>query len=110
MPSPSLTKVDASRIAPMSLIDCTAQFSSRLGDSDQMHMTRHKAICPNRYAATATPLGHELGVGLVIVITKARPLSTISNSRYVVWYSRTRHACESRNGLRLPPNLMKLTN
>jgi hypothetical protein len=94
----------------MSLTDCTAQSSFRAGDNDQMHMIRHKAICPNRYAATATPLGHKLDVGLVIVIKKECPLSTISSLCYVVGYSRTYHACQSSYDPRLPEDLVEITN
>jgi hypothetical protein len=110
MPSPAVTKVDASRTAPMSLTDCTAQSGFRAGDNDQVHMIQHKAICPNGYAATATPLGHELDVGLVIVITNERPLSTISSLCHVVWYSRSCHSWQSSHDLRLPRNLIRLTN
>ena len=70
----------------------------------------HKAICPNRYAPTATPLGHELDVGLVIVITKERPLSTISSLCYEVWYSGSYYACQSSHDLRLPRNPIRGTN
>jgi hypothetical protein len=75
-----------------------------------MHMIRHKTICPNRHAATATPLGHELDIGLVIVIIKERPLSTISSLCYVVWYSRSYHACQSGNDQSLPRNLIRVMN
>ena len=92
----------------MSLTDCTAHSSFRAGDNDQMHMIRHKAICPNRHAASATPLGHERDVGLVILITKERPLPTISSLCYVMWHSRSYHACQSSHDLRLPRNLIRV--
>jgi hypothetical protein len=77
-----------------------------LGDNDQQHMIRHKAICPNRYAATAAPLGHELDVGHVIAITKERPLSTISSLCYMMWYSRSYHVCQTIvNGIKVRAEL-----
>jgi hypothetical protein len=93
MPSPSLKKVDAPGIAPMSLTDCAAQSAFRAGDNDQMHMIRHKAIRPYLHAATAAPLSHEFDVCLVIIITKERPLPTISSLRNMVWRSRSYFAC-----------------
>ncbi len=98
---PALAKVHATRVPPMGLADRPAQAVGRFRHHDQMHVVGHQAVRPHGHAAGIAPLGHQVDVGVVIVLRKERPLPAVAALRQVMRQTRGDDTSDSRHGLTL---------
>jgi len=95
MPPPLLAIIDPSRVTPMGLADGSPQAVLGLGNHDQMHVVGHQAVGPDLDLVLAAPLGHQVQVGLVVVIAEKRLLSTVPPLGHMVRHARNNHSCQS---------------
>ncbi len=77
----------------MCLADGPTQAVGRLGNHDQMHMVWRQAVGPDLDLVFAPPLGHEVQLGLVVVVAEKSRLPTVPPLRHMLGHSRNNHSC-----------------
>lgn len=65
-------------------------------------MVRHEAVGPDFNLLLAAPLGHQIEIGLVVVVAEERLLTPIAALRHVVRHARYNHSCKSSHADTLP--------
>src|SRR3989338_8712067 len=99
MASPTLSKIDLSRIPPMGFTDGMTKAVFCLGDNNQVRMVRHQTIRPDLHTKSTAPLRHEFQIHAVVILREKSRLPTISTLGDVMGntrYNRSGESCHLR--------------
>lgn len=98
MAPPSFTKIDPTRVTPMSFPDRPPQALLRFRNHDHMHVVRHQAVSPNLHLPVGAPLGHQADVCLIVFFTEKSRLPAIAPLCDVMGEARRHHSCDPCHG------------